>query len=79
MNESIHGHNVLKLIKGQDTPLSHEQQLKALHEHFGKLAQYHTCSLQGLTAEQLLSLFIEKGKLAMDGNKINFVGCQCKH
>ena len=79
MHESIHGHKVLNLIKSQSQPLSLDQQIESLTDHFGSNSQYHTCSAQGLSAEQLLTLFIEKGKLANNNGQIIFVGCQCGH
>ncbi len=79
MQESIHGHNVLKLIKSQNEPMSQQQLLNALTEHFGEDSRYHTCSAQELSAEELLQIFIKKGKLAKDGDHIRFVGCQCGH
>ncbi|USE39180.1 YecH family protein [Endozoicomonas sp. SCSIO W0465] len=54
--ESIHGHNVLNLIKEQKVVLNKETLLTAISAEFGEEARYHTCSARELTAEELAKL-----------------------
>lgn len=75
--ESVHGHNVLNLIKEQEVSLSKEALLTAISAEFGKEARYHTCSARELTAEELVDQFIGKGKLIETGEGIQYKGCHC--
>ena len=79
MQASIHGHKVLNFIKDQTEPVSQEQLVTRLSDHFGQTAQFHTCSAQELSIDQLLQLFIAKGKLSQEGDPIRYLGCQCHH
>ena len=75
--ESIHGHNVLNLVKEHGESLSKEELLMAIGNHFGNTARFHTCSASDLTAEALLEMFLEKGKLIMEGEVVLSRGCGC--
>lgn len=75
--ESIHGRNILNLVKEHGEPVSREELLTAIGNHFGATARFHTCSASDMTAERLLEMFLEKGKLIMEGEMILFHGCNC--
>ena len=62
MNKSLHGHNVLNLVKEQAQPLSKIELLHAIGQAFGEEARFHTCSAKDLTAENLVELFMNKRK-----------------
>ena len=79
MKESIHGHNVLKLIRELEQAPGRDDILGAINLHFGSEARFHTCSANGLSASELVELFLNKGKLVEEENAIRFVGCQCQH
>ncbi|MGI9275494.1 MAG: YecH family metal-binding protein [Endozoicomonas sp.] len=79
MKESIHGHNVLKLIREQDQAGGRDDILGAINLHFGPEARFHTCSANDLPASELVELFLNKGKLVEEESAIRFVGCQCQH
>ena len=79
MQESIHGHHVLNLVREHNQPVTREELLQAMSQHFGTESRFHTCSADGLEAEQLVDLFLDKGKLSLEDNLIHFVGCRCKH
>ncbi|MTI13516.1 YecH family metal-binding protein [Sansalvadorimonas verongulae] len=63
MSESVHGRNVLKMVLAADKPQPREQLIEAITAQFGADAHFHTCSVQGLSANNLLELFMGKGKL----------------
>ena len=63
MAKSVHGHNVLKMVLAAEKPQPREQLVEAIAAEFGADAQFHTCSVQGLSANDLLELFMGKGKL----------------
>lgn len=75
--ESIHGRHVLSLVKEHGEPVTPEELLAAMHHHFGKEAIFHTCSANEMTSEQLLDMFLEKGKLELVEGMIQFRGCNC--
>ena len=79
MQESIHGHHVLNLVREHNQPVTREELLSAISNHFGPDSRFHTCSADSLTTEQLLDLFLSKGKLSLEENLVHFVGCRCKH
>ena len=75
--QSIHGRNVLNLIKEQEQALSKTELLVAISHEFGAEGRFHTCSAKDMTSEQLIRLFLEKGKLEEVDNLIQFRGCNC--
>ena len=79
MQKSIHGHKVLKLIREHNQPVSKSKLLTTMVQHFGSESRFHTCSAKELSAEQLVELFLDKGKLSLKNEEIHFVGCQCNH
>ena len=79
MPASVHGHQVLKLIRETDQPLNKEALLASIQTSFGEATPYHTCSASDLSAEELIELFLSKGKLVLENDQIQFVGCQCQH
>ncbi|AMO56775.1 hypothetical protein GZ77_02595 [Endozoicomonas montiporae] len=79
MQDSIHGHNVLNLIREHNQPVNIDELLTAISQHFGTESRFHTCSAEGLSADQLVELFLAKGKLVLENEQIHFVGCRCKH
>lgn len=79
MQDSIHGHNVLNLIREHNQPVAKAELLTSISKHFGNDSQFHTCSSEKLSAEQLVDLFLNKGKLSLENNLVHFIGCRCKH
>ncbi|GIU50472.1 MULTISPECIES: YecH family protein [Shewanella] len=77
MSDSIHGRNVIKLMKAQNTPQPHQQWLALMAQEFGENAQFHTCRASDMTGAQLVDLFISNGRLTETeaGFQIN----QCGH
>ena len=75
--ESIHGRNILNLVQEHGEPVSREELLTAIGNHFGETVRFHTCSASDMSAEQLLDMFLEKGKLILEGGMILFHGCNC--
>ncbi|WP_394129474.1 YecH family protein [Shewanella maritima] len=76
MSKSIHGRNVINLMKTH-TPQPREQWLALMAQEFGQDAQFHTCQASDMTAEQLFELFVGNGRLSdsAEGYTIN----QCGH
>ncbi|MGR2849308.1 YecH family metal-binding protein [Vibrio vulnificus] len=62
MND-IHAHNLLHLLKEQ---LMDRAELLA---HFGGETRFHTCKLQGLDLDSLLSFLLEREKISEQQGK----------
>lgn len=80
MNESIHGHEVMRLMLengGSFTPTS----LKAaIDARFGTEARFHTCSAQDLSAAELIDFLAAKGKFVARGDGFNTAADKiCQH
>lgn len=65
--ESVHGHEVLKMMLEAETPWTAATLAAAIKEKFGEQARYHTCSASGLDAEALVAFLAQKGKFIDDG------------
>ncbi|MCX8600610.1 MULTISPECIES: YecH family metal-binding protein [unclassified Gilliamella] len=57
---SIHGHEVLQMMNGND--YTESSLLKAIVEKFGADAKFHTCSETDMNAQQLIEFLKQKGK-----------------
>lgn len=75
--ESVHGHNVLNLIKDHQE-LTRDALTMVITDHFGADTRYHTCSVSDLGAQQLIDLFLQKGKLVESESGIHYQGCCCQ-
>ena len=67
MSDSIHAHEILRLI-ASTAPARDVQDLREqLAECFGLEARFHTCSRSGMSLDDLLIFLLERGKVE-DGN-----------
>lgn len=64
MKDEIHAHKVLNLI--QSTPMTEAQLRESVSQHFGEEARFHTCKLNGMDLDTLLSFFREKRKVIIE-------------
>ncbi|ESE40416.1 YecH family metal-binding protein [Shewanella decolorationis] len=80
MSDSIHGHDVMALMVAQENPLLKPEFIALMAQTFGDNARYHTCSAEDLTAEELISLLLSKGKMLESEQGLTLVaGRQCNH
>ncbi|KGI60689.1 putative metal-binding protein [Prevotella sp. DNF00663] len=56
-----HGHDVLHMMEGNSYD-SKESLVKAIIEKFGTEERFHTCSVDGMDAEELVDFLEERGK-----------------
>ena len=56
-----HGHEILHMMEGNSYETK-EELVKAIIEHFGAEEKFHTCSKEGMNAEELVSFLTERGK-----------------
>jgi probable metal-binding protein len=62
MNHPIHGHDVLDLMIASGASYTRATLAEAIRAKFGPDARYHTCSADGMTAEQLIEFLAARGK-----------------
>ncbi|PSV05823.1 hypothetical protein C0W96_11095 [Photobacterium kishitanii] len=69
--ESRHGHDVLNLIADASTPFT----IKTLHayveQHWGADTLFHTCKLNNLSLDTLLTFLLSRNKLTFDGDNLH--------
>lgn len=57
---SIHGHEVLHMMHNHT--YSEASLIQAIKDKFGNDARFHTCSAQGMSAEELVTFLKDKRK-----------------
>lgn len=62
MAESVHGRHVLQMVIASERSWPRAELQQALVEKFGEIS-FHTCSVQGMSADELIALFLAKGKM----------------
>ena len=80
MPDSVHGHDVMALMVAQANPVLKPELIAQIVQTFGEAMRYHTCSAENLTAEELISLLLNKGKITESAQGLSLVaGRQCHH
>lgn len=62
MTESIHGHDVMRMMVEANRPFTEGQLKEAIAVKFGAEARFHTCSASKMTAEDLIGFLRERSK-----------------
>lgn len=77
---SVHGHDVLNMMLANDKGWTRESLLQALVEKYGENSHFHTCSAEGLTANELIDFLQSRGKFVEVEQGFNTqVSKICKH
>ena len=63
-----HGHDVLHMMEGNCYPTK-ESLVKAIIEKFGADERFHTCSIEGMTAAELVDFLEERDKFMPAGTE----------
>lgn len=63
-----HGHEVLHMMEG-NSYATREELVRAIVERFGAEERFHTCSVEGLDAAQLVDFLAERGKFMPAGSE----------
>ena len=72
MSNSVHGHEVMHfMLEKEGEGFSKESLKEAIEARFGADARFHTCSADGMTAEQLIDFLSSKGKFVETGSGFN--------
>ena len=64
METQIHGHDVLDFMIASGESYTRATLADAIRKRFGADAQFHTCSADGMTAEELIEFLAQRGKFA---------------
>jgi len=79
MQNSVHGHTVINLVKAQPGYFSQDSLIQAVKAEHGD-ARFHTCSQQDLTLEQLIAFLLDRKKLLEQGGKLSINDARiCNH
>ncbi len=62
MAESIHGHEVMRMMIENEQNFTRETLLSAITDRFGDDARFHTCSAEDMTPDELIDFLGQKGK-----------------
>jgi probable metal-binding protein len=62
MPEHIHGHDVLDFMIASGASYTRATLAEAIRTRFGADAQFHTCSADRMSAEQLIEFLAQRGK-----------------
>lgn len=63
--DSIHGHDVIEMIQTAGRPFTRSELVTAISGKFGDGARFHTCSAEGMTADELVTFLMAKGKFVI--------------
>ena len=67
MSESIHGHEVIEMMVASGKSYTRESLDAEIIEKFGPDAQFHTCSVENMTAKELVDFLEARDKFITAG------------
>jgi len=70
---SIHGHEVIKMILAQEGPLDVAALEAKVTERYGTNVVFHTCSRSGMTLDELVDFLLSRGKALQSEDGIGIV------
>ncbi|CAD6365264.1 putative metal-binding protein [Shewanella putrefaciens] len=80
MSDSVHGHDVMALMVAHGDAILKSELISLMAQTFGESVRYHTCSIEGLTASELIDFLVTKGKCQETLQGMTVVaGRQCHH
>jgi len=80
MGEQVHGHEVMRMMLATGETYTRSSLRAAIVERFGAAARFHTCSAEGMTAEELIAFLEKRGKfIARDGGFSTLPERVCGH
>lgn len=71
MSNSVHGHEVMHFMLEKGGSFTRESLKNAVIDHFGADTRFHTCSAEGMSAEQLIDFLAAKGKFVEGAEGFN--------
>ena len=73
MTEGIHGHEVMRKMIDSGETYTQDTLRTAIDDWFGGTARFHTCSIENMTAGELIAFLTERRKFFSDdtGFRVN--------
>lgn len=68
MAETIHGHEVMRMMIASGKTYTRESLREAIHGRFGAQTRFRTCSAENMTADELIAFLESKGKFLLQGS-----------
>lgn len=68
MTNSIHGHEVMRMMVEAGRPFTEAQLEEAIVQRFGAQARFHTCSASEMTPKQLIGFLKMRNKFIISDN-----------
>lgn len=65
---SIHAHEVMQFMLESATPFTREKLLGALTERYGADAEFHSCSVDGMSLPRVIEFLEQRGKFIPEGD-----------
>ncbi len=80
MAESIHGHDVMRMMVEAGRPLTEAQLEEAIVQRFGAEARFHTCSASEMTPKELIGFLKMRSKFIVEDNRLSMAAKNiCDH
>jgi probable metal-binding protein len=70
MFDKIHGHEVMRMMVESGKQYTRESLREAIHDAFGESTRFYTCSVENMTADELIDFLVQRGKFI--GEEENF-------
>lgn len=79
-SQTVHGHEIIHLIRDASPALTWEQLRTEAERRFGAEARFHTCSAEGMTLGELLEFLLIRGKVIQQEGRLHAVMSNvCSH
>ncbi|MCP5518384.1 MAG: YecH family protein [Verrucomicrobiales bacterium] len=62
MIKQVHGHEVLEMMVNSGRGYTRESLRQEILDRFGPEARFHTCSAEGMSADELIEFLAARGK-----------------
>lgn len=80
MAQSIHGHDVMRMMVEAGRPFTEEQLEVAIREKFGAEARFHTCSASEMTPKELIGFLKVRSKFIVTESQLSMTAESiCNH
>ena len=67
MSDSIHAHEVLRILMDAESAMTTEELRTQVEHQFGADASFHTCSMQGMRFDDLVEFLLARDKVNPTG------------
>ncbi|MBK8575401.1 MAG: YecH family protein [Elusimicrobia bacterium] len=80
MSDSIHGHDVMRMMVEAGRSYTESQLEEAIVQRFGAEARFHTCSASEMTPKELIGFLKMRSKFIEEDNQLSMAGKNiCEH